>query len=98
MDIELAALGFAAMGAPHRLGVLQLLVKAGDAGLKVGEVQAKSGIAASTLAHHLKALQEAGLITQQKQGRATICRANYPQLEGLAGYILSECCAEAPNG
>jgi len=92
VDIEKAADGFSAMGAAHRLGVLQHLVKAGDAGLQVSEIMARSGIAASTLAHHLKALQTAGLITQEKRGRAIINRADYRHLEALAGYILQECC------
>ena len=98
MDIEKAAAGFAAMGAEHRLGVLQLLVKAGDAGLQVSDIMARSGIAASTLAHHLKTLQSAGLISQEKRGRSTINRANYQHLEALAGYILNECCAEVDHG
>ncbi len=97
MDEKQAAAGFAAMGADHRLGVLRHLVKAGDTGLLVHEIVALSGIAASTMAHHLKTLREAGLITQQKQGRSTVSIANYAHLEALAAYILAECCV-ARNG
>ncbi len=97
MDIKKAAAGFSAMGAAPRLEVLQLLVKAGEDGLQVGEIMAQSGMAASTLAHHLKALQAAGLITQEKRGRAILNRAAYSHLEALAGYILHECCV-AENG
>ena len=97
MDQQQAAAGFAAMGAEHRLGVLRLLVKAGDKGLPVHEIMAQTGIAASTLAHHLKMLAQAGLIVQRKQGRATVNIAHYATLEALAGYILHECC-EAEDG
>lgn len=93
MNSEQAAAGFGAMGAQPRLEVLQLLVKAGDAGMSVGEIQRHTQIPASTLAHHLRHLSDAGLIGQEKAGRSTINRANYQHLETLAAYILKECCA-----
>ncbi len=92
MDEKQAAAGFSAMGADHRLGVLRHLVKAGEKGLLVHEVATLTGIAASTLAHHLKTLQAAGLITQRREGRSTVNIANYDHLAALAGYILHECC------
>lgn len=95
MNSNEAAAGFAAMGSEARLSVLRLLIRAGEAGLSVGDLQSRSGIAASTLAHHLKVLAEAGVVTQERQGRSTLCRANYAPLEALAGFILSECCADA---
>ncbi|MCJ8334358.1 MAG: metalloregulator ArsR/SmtB family transcription factor [Epibacterium sp.] len=95
MNSNEAAAGFAAMGSEARLSVLRLLIRAGDAGLSVGDLQSRSGIAASTLAHHLKVLAEAGVVTQERQGRSTLCRANYSPLEALAGFILSECCADS---
>ena len=53
---ETTAQGFAAMGSEARLLVLKTLVRAGEAGLTVGEIQERTGIAPSTLAHHLKFL------------------------------------------
>ncbi|MBY6136098.1 ArsR/SmtB family transcription factor [Leisingera sp. XS_AS12] len=95
MQWEEAAQGFAAMGSEARLQVLRCLIRAGEAGLTVGEIQERTGIAPSTLAHHLKFLAGAGVVTQQRQGRATINRADFTRLEALAGFILSECCADA---
>ena len=94
MEPILAAQGFSAMGSQSRLEVLQSLVRAGNAGLSVGDIQSRTGIAASTLAHHLKFLNLAGLISQERQGRAIINRANYDLLQDLANYILRECCAD----
>ncbi|SFQ94666.1 ArsR/SmtB family transcription factor [Poseidonocella sedimentorum] len=90
--------GFAAMGSEARLDVLRLLVRAGPEGLSVGALGARSGIAPSTLAHHLKVLAGAGLIVQEKQGRAVVSRADYGRLEALAGYILHNCCADVECG
>lgn len=94
MDIEAAARGFAAMGSEARLNVLNAVIRAGEGGLSVGDIQARTGIAPSTLAHHLKFLSAAGLLTQERDGRTTVNRAAFGHLEGLADFILSECCAD----
>lgn len=94
MTPDLAAAGFAAMGSEARLGVLRALIRAGHDGLSVGDIQARTGIAPSTLAHHLKFLAAAGLVEQDRQGRSTITRASFDQLEDLASFILEECCRD----
>lgn len=94
LDITQAAQGFSAMGSEARMDVLRHLVKAGQKGLVVGDIQERTGIAASTLAHHLKFLSAAGLIVQEKQGRSIISRANYEHLSALASFILNECCVD----
>ena len=97
MLLQTAADGFAALGSIARLQVLLTLVRAGDDGLSVGDIQSRTGIAASTLAHHLKALATAGLIKQQKNGRMVHNHAQFDHLQALAGYILRECCADTPD-
>ncbi|MCX8952393.1 MULTISPECIES: winged helix-turn-helix domain-containing protein [unclassified Ruegeria] len=92
---ETAAAGFSAMGSEARLKVLKTLVRAGEAGLTVGEIQNRTGIAPSTLAHHLRFLAAGGVVEQEKIGRTTINRACYDELKTLAQFILSECCADA---
>lgn len=97
MDSVSAAEGFSAMGSESRLAVLQTLVKAGPKGLPVGEIQTRTSIPASTLAHHLKFLSAANLVKQEKLGRSIINRANFDHLEELAEFILKECCIEEGN-
>jgi ArsR family transcriptional regulator len=94
LDIEEAAQSFAAVGSEARLEVLLFLVKAGSAGLSVGDIQKRTNMAASTLAHHLRFLTSAGLVEQEKTGRSIINRAAYNRLQLLADYILKECCVE----
>ena len=98
LSIEEAAQGFAAIGSEARLQILLILVRAGVKGLTVGEIQERSGMAASTLAHHLRFLTSAGLVDQKKYGRTVCNRAVYSRLEILAGYILKECCADITEG
>ena len=93
--LEEAAQGFAACGSEPRLTVLRLLVRAGDEGLTVGEIQERTAIPASTLAHHLGILAAGGLVEQERRGRTVINRAAYARLEALAGFLLEACCADA---
>ena len=94
MDQSIAAIGFSAMSSEARLEVLRVLVRSGNCQLPVGELQKKTGIAASTLTHHLKALAGASLIEQEKQGREILIRARFDHLQALAAYILDECCED----
>ena len=94
LAIEEAAQGFAAAGSEPRLDALMALVRAGPDGLSVGEIQARVGQPPSTLAHHLRILAAGGLIEQEKRGRTVLSRAAFDRIETLAGFLMSECCAE----
>ena len=94
MELEEAAAQLEALGNPTRLKVYRALVRAGDDGMPVGRLQARIGIAASTLSHHLHKLILVGLATQERQVTTLICRANYPVMRGLLGFLVEECCVE----
>jgi len=98
MKLEKASAQLEALGNPIRLKVYRLLVRAGVDGLAVGAIQDKVGMAASTLSHHVKRLVEAGLVTQERQATTLICRANYPSMTALIGYLSDECCADGKTG
>ena len=87
-----AAEAFAALGSEVRIAILRSLVRAGDAGLPVGALQKRLAIAASTLSHHLRALIQAGVLEQTRDGRTLICRARYDRIQWLAAFLVSECC------
>ena len=95
MDIELAAKQLEALGNPTRLRVYRTLIRAGDEGLPVGRLQDKLSIAASTLSHHLHRLILTGLVRQERQATTLICRANYPAMNELIGFLVEECCVDA---
>ncbi len=95
MELEEAAVPLEALGNPTRLKVYRALVRAGDDGLPVGHLQARLGIAASTLSHHLHKLILVGLVTQERQATTLLCRANYPVMRSLLGFLVEECCAES---
>jgi ArsR family transcriptional regulator, arsenate/arsenite/antimonite-responsive transcriptional repressor len=95
MKVERAVKRLEALGNPTRLQLYRALVRAGDNGLPVGHLQEKLRIAASTLSHHLHRLILTGLVTQERQATTLICRANYPAMNSLVGFLVDECCQDA---
>lgn len=94
MKLEKASAQLEALGNPVRLRVYRLLVRAGVEGLSVGAIQDKLGVPASTLSHHVRKLVDTGLVTQERQATTLICRADYPAMTSLIGYLSDECCAD----
>ena len=97
ISIQQAAEGFSAAGSSARLEVLKALVRAGDQGLSVGEIQQKLDSPASTVAHHLRTLAESGLIEQAKEGRTVVNRARFDFIAELGSYLLNECCVDSAS-
>lgn len=87
------AKALAALGHDARLSIFRLLVKAGENGLRVGDIGAHLGLAPSTLAHHLSTLVDAGLVTQDKQGREVLNRVDFPAMHHVLSFLTSECCS-----
>ena len=98
MRVDHAAKQLEALGNPTRLQIYRSLVRAGDAGVPVGRLQAGLGIPASTLSHHLHRLVLTGLVSQERQSTTLICRAHYAMMRELIGFLTDECCAEGGCG
>ncbi|HIP79064.1 MAG TPA: ArsR family transcriptional regulator [Kiloniellaceae bacterium] len=93
MEVNQAARCLEKLGNPLRLEVFRLLVRAGQDGLPVGEIQAHLGVPASTLSHHIAHLVNAGLVAQEREGRQLICRPDFQLMDGLIAFLTSECCS-----
>jgi DNA-binding transcriptional ArsR family regulator len=91
---SLIAERLSSLGAPIRLRMIRALVRAGDVGLTVGDLQRKLGLAASTHAHHLAALVNSGLVLQERIGREVICRAAFQALREVGTYLTDQCCLD----
>ena len=83
----------AALAQETRLAIYRLLVRAGSAGQTAGAIAERLDVAAPTLSFHLKELANAGLVTNESQGRYVIYRANYPAMNGLLEFLTANCCA-----
>ena len=81
-----------ALSQAHRLRVFRALVVAGQAGLTPGQIAEAQQIPAATLSFHLKELVQAGLLTQERQGRSLIYRADFAQMNALLAFLTENCC------
>jgi len=83
---------FAALGAEPRLRIVRLLLSTHPDGMVVGDIQAETGIAGSTLSHHLEKLKNDELVTAEREKAFIRYRANTQALEELLGFLYAECC------
>ena len=94
MELDTAANILAKIGNPTRLRIVRLLVRAGDEGLAVGQIQKQLKIPGSTLTHHIAHLKSAGVIRQQRQQATLICTMEYEVLRELVDFLTEECCSD----
>jgi len=93
--VRRAADMFAALGAEPRLRIVRLLLSAHPEGLVVSEIQEETGIAGSTLSHHLEKLRNDGLVTAEREKTFIRYRANAAGLEEVLGFLFAECCTRS---
>ena len=92
MEEQTVLKALAALSQAHRLRVFRTLVVAGQTGLTPGQIAEAQEIAAGTLSFHLKELVQAGLLTQERQGRSLIYRADFAQMNALLAFLTENCC------
>ncbi|HOV20168.1 MAG TPA: metalloregulator ArsR/SmtB family transcription factor [Ottowia sp.] len=92
MEEQTVLKALAALSQAHRLRVFRTLVVAGQTGLTPGQIAEAQEIAAATLSFHLKELVQAGLLTQERQGRSLIYRADFAQMNALLAFLTENCC------
>lgn len=99
---EAVSRAFRALGHPHRFTIVRALLtraiaccpgdRAEDCRLdprscNVGHLADLVEIHPSTLSHHLKELDDAGVIERARAGRFIYCRVNEPLLDQLAAIL-----------
>lgn len=92
MEEITAIQSLAALAQAMRLRVFRSLVVAGAEGRTPGQLGEELEVAGATLSFHLKELASAGLVTQQRDGRNLIYRADFAQMNALLGYLTEHCC------
>lgn len=90
--LDTHAAQLAALGHPARLAIVRHVVQAGVEGAAAGELQAKLGIPASTLSHHIDRLAKAGLVAARREGTFIYYSADFGTLRALTDYLWEDCC------
>lgn len=92
MEEEMIVKSLAALAQASRLRVFRALVVAGQEGLTPGALSESLDLPATSLSFHLKELTNAGLTSQERQGRRLIYRASFAHMNALLGYLTENCC------
>ena len=92
MEQQAVVRALAALAQPLRLQVFRARVVAGPQGLTPGAMSEGTGVPPNTLSFHLKELAHAGLVSQQRDGRYLIYRADFERMNGLLAYLTENCC------
>jgi len=92
MNEKSAVVSLSALAQGMRLRVFRALVGAGPQGMTPGALSATLDVPASTLSFHLKELTQAGLVSQERDGRNLIYRPAIGQMQALLDYLTAHCC------
>ncbi|MEP6832898.1 MAG: metalloregulator ArsR/SmtB family transcription factor [Gemmatimonas sp.] len=92
MEQSAVITALAALAQTSRLDIYRLLVQAGPSGLAAGAIGDQLKLPASTLSFHLNQLQQAGLISNQRDGRSLIYATEYDRMNSLLSYLTENCC------
>ena len=65
--------------------------------MPAGAIAEKAEVSASNVSFHLKELERAGLINQQRESRSIIYTANYEGLGALIRFLMEDCCGGHPE-
>src|SRR5687768_13797723 len=97
MDERQALASFGALSQETRLRVIRALVVAGPDGTAAGAIAEKVGVSPSNISFHLKELERAGLVSQQRESRSIVYTASYDALAQLIRFLMEDCCAGRPE-
>jgi len=93
LDYETAATLLGQLGNQTRLKIVRELVRAGESGISVGEIQKVLGVPNSTLSHHINHLRSVGLVWQEREGTILRCFVDYEKIDSIVAFLTEECCS-----
>ena len=88
---------FSALSQQTRLEVLRLLIRAGGEGMLAGEIGDVLGVRQNTMSTNLHILLRAGLVRNEREGRAIRYFSDMDGLRGLLSFLMEDCCGGKPE-
>ncbi len=96
MELEITN-RLSALGHPHRLAILRLLMRRYPDRLPAGDISRVLDLKASTLSNYLSHLMQVGLVTQERSGTSLLYAPDMDALRGTVGYLFNDCCRGRPD-
>ncbi len=97
MDMKHASNAFAALSQSTRLAVIRLLIQRGGEGLLAGEISDQLQVRQNTMSANLAVLLNAGLVRNEREGRAVRYFADLVGIQELLAFLMEDCCGGHPE-
>ncbi|MBK1670278.1 hypothetical protein CKO28_19825 [Rhodovibrio sodomensis] len=92
-----ATKALAALAQPTRLDAFRLLIRCAPDGQCAGDLAAKLQVPPATLSFHLRHLEQAGLVTSQRESRHIVYSADIAGTRDLLRFLTEDCCGGRPE-
>ena len=97
MEEKLALNMLGSLSQETRLRIVRYLVQCGPEGASAGDIGEHVGAAASRASFHLSNLEQADVVSSERQSRKIIYTANFTNLGGLIAFMMKDCCNGHPE-
>lgn len=97
MELKRMAGALGALAQETRLGIFRFLVQAGPDGVAAGQIAQAMDVPAPTMSFHLKELENAGLLTQRREGRQIFYACDYAGMRRVLEFLQRDCCQGHPE-
>jgi len=97
MELTEATSILTTLGHEGRLAVYRLLARRMPEGVRPGEIAGALGLKPNTLSVYLSALERAGLVGSERQGKAVFYSARMERMGRLVDFLVADCCRGRPD-
>lgn len=97
MELTAASESLSILGHQGRLTVFRLLARRAPDGVRPIEMVEALGLKPNTLSVYLSALERAGMVTSERQGKSVFYRAQMARMGALVDFLVADCCRGRPD-
>ena len=97
MDENAALKMMQALSDRTRVNAVRFLVQRLPNGASAGEIASHVDASSSRASFHLNTLEQAGLVTSEKQSRSVIYTLDSARMGSLVSFLLNDCCDGHPD-
>ncbi|SMX34531.1 arsenate reductase/protein-tyrosine-phosphatase family protein [Actibacterium lipolyticum] len=97
MELYSASQILTTLGHEGRLSVFRLLARRAPDGVRPSEIAAALTMKPNTLSVYLSALERAGLVSSERQGKSVFYFAQVAQMGALVDFLVADCCRGRPD-
>ena len=80
-----------------RVRIVRYLIGCGDEGSAAGDIGKEVGAEGSRASFHLSNLENAGVVTSERQSRKIIYRVDRKLIGQVISFLLNDCCDSHPD-